>query len=76
MSDSEGFFVVEYKPSTGEAVITPVAETTENDARVERLIADFREWFDVAALPSDANRDQFDRWITDLLNAARREAEK
>lgn len=40
---------------------------------VARLTEDFREWFDAAARPSDANRDQFDRWIADLLDAARRE---
>lgn len=48
------------------------AHTTESDARLARLTDDFREWFVTTALPSDANRDQFDRWIADLLNAAER----
>lgn len=50
-----------------------MGDPAKNDALVTRVTDDFREWFATTARPSDANRDQFDRWIADLLSVARRD---
>lgn len=34
---------------------------------VEKVVADFREFFDRAARPSEANRAQFDRYIAEMM---------